>query len=321
MALVPTLPYSDSGLDRGGSRRADERWISGLLEEQTTVIIPLWRDSCLTDGGGQVRWRAPEAADLLAGGGQPVFLGMRPEGAVFAADLSGLDEPAALSAAGAAAAADIRGLFAGLSGPDAAALAYAKGMLRWHREQRFCGGCGGKTQAGHGGHQRSCQGCGRLLFPRIEPAVITLVTAPLEPGREDRCLLARHRGAKPGSFATLAGFVEIGESFEDTVRREVAEETGVKVGEVDYAGSQPWPFPSGIMIGFRAQALTEAIEVDGDELEEARWFTRDQARAANVGQRHDSIEHYLIEGWLGEGADGAPGRSSVAAADGGRVLG
>jgi NAD+ diphosphatase len=297
---VPKLPYAGGGLDRGGSRRADERWISGLLGEQATVIIPMWRDSCLIDGADRVRQCAPEAAGLLAACGQPVFLGVRAEGAVFAADLSELDEPAALSIAGAIAAADIRALFPGLSGPDAAALAYAKGMLRWHREQRFCGACGGTTQSGHGGHQRSCEGCGRLLFPRIEPAVITLVTAPPGLGREDRCLLARHRGAKPGSFATLAGFVEIGESFEDAVRREVAEETGVTVGEVSYLGSQPWPFPSGIMVGFRSRALTEAIDVDGDELEEARWFTRDQARAANVGQRHDSIEHYLIEGWLSE---------------------
>jgi len=294
------LPYADSGLDRGGSRRADQRWISGLLAEQATVILPMWRDSCLIDGAGRVHWCSPRAADLLAACGLPVFLGVRAEGAVFAADLSELDETAALSVAGAAAAADIRALFAGLSGPDAAALAYAKGILRWHREQRFCGACGGTTQAGHGGHQRSCDGCGRLLFPRIEPAVIMLVTAPPEPGREDRCLLARHRGAKPGSFATLAGFVEIGESLEGAVRREVIEETGVTVAEVSYLGSQPWPFPSGIMIGFRARALTEAIDVDGDELEEARWFTRDQARAAGVGQRHDSIEHYLIEGWLSD---------------------
>lgn len=300
MVRVPGLPYTDSGLDRGGSRRADERWISGLLTGQATVIIPMWQDSCLVDSAGHVLRCAPQPA-LLAACGQQVFLGVRGEGAVFAADLSALDEPGALSAAGAAATADIRALFAGLSGPDAAALAYAKGMLRWHREQAFCGACGGTTRVSHGGHQRSCEGCGRLLFPRIEPAVITLVTAPPGPGREDRCLLARHRGAKPGSFATLAGFVEIGESFEDAVRREVAEETSVTVGEVSYLGSQPWPFPSGIMIGFRAQALTEAIDVDGDELEEARWFTRDQARAANVGQRHDSIEHYLIADWLSEG--------------------
>jgi NAD+ diphosphatase len=298
---VLTLPYADSGLDRGGPRRADQRWISGLLAEQATVIIPMWRDSCLIDGAGRVHWCSAQAADLLAACGEKVFLGVRAERGVFAADLSDLDEPAALSVAGATAAADIRALFPGLSGPDAAALAYAKGMLRWHREQRFCGACGGTTQAAHGGHQRSCEGCGRLLFPRIEPAVITLVTAPPEPRREDRCLLARHRGARPGSFATLAGFVEIGESFEDAVRREVMEETGVTVSEVSYLGSQPWPFPSGIMIGFRAQALTEAIDVDGDELEEARWFTRDQARAAGVGQRHDSIEHYLIERWLSEG--------------------
>ncbi len=300
MIPVPDLPYAASGLDRGGSRRADERWIAGLLAEPATAIIPMWRDSCLTGRAGQVLRYAPEEAARLAACGQPVFLGVRAEGAVFAADLSGLEQAAALSVVGATATADIRALFAGLSGPDAAALAYAKGLLRWHREQRFCGACGGTTQARHGGHHRSCESCGRLLFPRIEPAVITLVTAPAKPGREDRCLLARHRGAKPGSFATLAGFVEIGESFEEAVRREVGEETGVTVSDVSYRGSQPWPFPSGIMIGFRARALTEAIDVDGDELEEARWFTRDQVRAANAGQRHDSIEHYLIQGWLSE---------------------
>lgn len=298
---MPELPYAASGLDRGGPRRGDERWIAGLLGEPDTEIIPMWRDSCLAQGTEPVRRAAPLAADLIAAAGTPVFLGVRAEGALFAADLSELDEPAAVLLAGADATADIRALFGGLSGPDAAALGYAKGMLRWHREQRFCGACGGPTRAGHGGHQRSCERCGRLLFPRIEPAVITLVTAPPEPGRADRCLLARHRGAKPGSFATLAGFVEIGESFEDAVRREVAEEAGVPVGEVRYAGSQPWPFPSGIMVGFRARALSDAIEVDGDELVAARWFTRAEARAANVGQRHDSIEHFLIEGWLSEG--------------------
>jgi NAD+ diphosphatase len=122
---VPKLPYSDSGLNRGGSRRADERWVTGLLAEPTTVIIPMWRDSCLTDGAGPVQRCAQEASGLLAACGQRVFLGVRAEGAVFAADLSELDEPAAWSAAGAAATADIRALFASLSGPDAAALAYA----------------------------------------------------------------------------------------------------------------------------------------------------------------------------------------------------
>lgn len=302
MVPVLKLPYAASGLDRGGPRRGDELWIAGLLAEPATEIIPMWRDRCLTMGAGPVRRRLAEATDLLAAAGQPVFLGVRAEGALFATDLSELDEPAAVRLAGADATSDIRVLFGGLSGPDAAALAYAKGMLRWHREQRFCGACGGTTRTGHGGHQRGCDNCGRLLFPRIEPAVITLVTAPPEPGRGDRCLLGRHRGAKPGSFATLAGFVEIGESFEDAVRREVAEEAGVPVGDVAYVGSQPWPFPSGIMVGFRALALADAIDVDGDELEEARWFTRDEARAANVGQRHDSIEHYLIDGWLAEGA-------------------
>jgi NAD+ diphosphatase len=152
--------------------------------------------------------------------------------------------------AGAVATADMRALFPGLRADAAAELAYARGLLHWHREQRFCGACGGVAGSREGGHLRVCRDCGKLLFPRIEPAVITLATFA------DRCLLGRHRGAGPGAFATLAGFVEIGESLEEAVRREVGEEAGVKVGEVTYRGSQPWPFPGGVMIGFRAVALS-----------------------------------------------------------------
>jgi NAD+ diphosphatase len=122
------------------------------------------------------------------------------------------------------------------------------------------------------------------------------------PGQPDRCLLARDRKSAAGSFATLAGFVETGESLEEAVRREVAEEAGVKVGAVTYQGSQPWPFPSGIMIGFRAQALSEEITVDGDELVEAGWFTRAELsdELARPHRKPDSIESYLIQSWLHE---------------------
>jgi ADP-ribose pyrophosphatase YjhB (NUDIX family) len=162
---------------------------------------------------------------------------------------------------------------------------------------------------GHeGGHVRKCQGanCGKLLFPRIEPAVICLVE---NQGSPRKCLLGRPKGAAEGVYATLAGFAEIGESLEDAVRREIREEAGVGLERVVYQASQPWPFPAGLMVGFRAVAITEATNVDLQELEEARWFTReelieklaqDDARRKDKSKFRDSIERYLIESWLRE---------------------
>ena len=225
------------------------------------------------------------------------------EAGIFAIDLSRLERAEAFDVAGATDAVDVRAMFAALDGQQATTLGYALGILRWHHDQRFCGACGHPAASCHGGTQRRCTGagCGRLLFPRIEPAVIALVEAP---GRVSRCLLARHRGAALGSFATLAGFVEIGESLEDAVRREVAEETGVRLGKVSYQASQAWPFPAGLMIGFRARAVSEAIRVDLAELDEARWFTRAEVSAmlARHPARPDSIESHLIGAWLREPA-------------------
>jgi NAD+ diphosphatase len=218
---------------------------------------------------------------------------------VFAADLSDLDEASALRAIGAEAAVDIRRLFPGLPADQAAILAYAKGILHWHRNQRFCGACGAATESRDGGHLRVCGSCGRLLFPRIEPAVIVLVEAPGEPAR---CLLARHRNAAAGSYSTLAGFVEIGECLEDAVRRELHEEAGVLVDTVTYQASQAWPFPAGLMVGFRAVAASEDVAVDDNELAEARWFTRDEVieLLESRNSKKDSIEHFLIGSWLAD---------------------
>jgi NAD+ diphosphatase len=281
------LPYAGGTLDRAAARRADPGWIEARLADPAAVIIPMWSDKCLVVDGEPVRLaRTAEA--------EPVLLGLSGEAAVFAVDLSELDEYQAVQLTGATGTADVRALFPGLRADQAAELAYAKGLLRWHREQRFCGACGGGTGSRDGGHHRQCGGCGRLHFPRIEPAVIALVEA------RGRCLLGRHRGARPGAYATLAGFVEIGESLEEAVRREVAEETGVKLGEVAYRGSQPWPFPGGLMVGFRAVALSDEVRVDGEELVEARWFTRAEVRDRLGPSRPDSIESYLIEEWLSE---------------------
>lgn len=288
-----TLPYTGSRLDRAGARRADPDWIDRLRANAATRVLAFWRDACLTRDGRPV---TVDHADA-------VFLGVDGDAGVFAADLSGMDEQAALAVAGADAVVDVRALFPLVGAQEAATLAYGRGMLHWARNQRFCGTCGGQTDARHAGHQRVCRECGKLLFPRIEPAVIMLVEAP---GAPRRCLLARHRGAAPNGYSTLAGFLEIGECLEDAVRRELVEEAGVRVKSVAYQASQAWPFPSGLMVGFRAVADSDEVDVDHDELLEARWFTRSEVldllatHRAEGRDRPDSIEAHLIETWLDE---------------------
>jgi NAD+ diphosphatase len=277
-----TLPYNGLALDR--ARRADPEWLAGALAGGR--VLAFWQDECLVAGGRPVSVAGTER--------ETVFLGADDTG-VFVADLSDVDLSVAVREAGADAAVDIRVLFADLDAQEAATLAYARGMLHWSRNQRFCGTCGGRTDPEQAGHIRRCGDCGKLHFPRIEPAVIMLVEAP----DRRRCLLARHRGAAADAYSTLAGFVEIGESLEDAVHRELLEEAGVRVCEVGYQASQAWPFPSGLMVGFRAVATSEEVAVDHDELAEARWFTRAEVRALADGRR-DSIESYLVETWLTE---------------------
>lgn len=296
------IAYNGLPLDRAGGRRGDAAWLARVRDRAGSTVLPLWRDRCLVRDG------LPLTLPTLESDwdGELVFLALEGESGRFAVDLSYVDEAAALARTGAEATLDVRALFPVLSPADSALLAYAKGILHWHRNQRFCGACGSPTQVREGGHLRVCDAaeCAKLLFPRIEPAVIVLVTAPAsgDPGAPRRCLLGRHRGAAEGAFSTLAGFVEIGESLEDAVRREVGEEAGVAVGEVRYLASQAWPFPAGLMVGFHATATAEDIAVDEAELLEARWFTEAEIRARLAEDpaafRVDSIGHHLVAAWL-----------------------
>ena len=254
----------------------------------------------------------PAGADVLAASCETVFLGMEGDRAVFAVDLSGSDEEDAVAAAGG------RGKFQDLwrAGPSidargAALMAYARGMLYWHRENRFCGRCGHATESREGGRRRRCMDadCGRNTFPRIDPAVITLVEYRPEDGRPPMCLLGNHHRPPPNVFSTLSGFTEPGESLEETVAREVFEEVGVRVSAANYQASQPWPFPSSLMLGFRARAETTSIEVNPEELVEARWFTADEVlgfgewgdeSAPYALPRRDSIARFLVDSWVSE---------------------
>jgi NAD+ diphosphatase len=185
-----------------------------------------------------------------------------------------------------------------LGGPDAALLAYAKGLTHWHSRHRFCGVCGHATRSEEAGHVRRCTdpACATSHFPRTDPAVIMLVTDG------ERCLLGRQAAWQKGMYSTLAGFVEPGESLEEAVAREVFEEAGVRVGRVHYHSSQPWPFPASLMIGFHAEASDPRIVLDDDELTDARWFTRAQVRAPAAHgftiPGPDSIARRLIDDWV-----------------------
>ena len=191
---------------------------------------------------------------------------------------------------------------------DGAVMAYARGLMYWQRRHRFCGVCGSACIAAQAGHVRRCANpeCAADHFPRTDPAVIVLVT------RGDRCLLGRQRHWRPGMRSTLAGFVEPGESLEEAVVREVREESGAVLRDPIYHSSQPWPFPASLMLGFRAEAESLALDVNRRELDDAGWYARDWLRASPEDDgfrlpRRDSIARRLIDDWLAEG-DGESGR-------------
>jgi NAD+ diphosphatase len=297
------VPYAGLSLDRATDRRDDAAWIAGLAADPQARVRPLWRGQCLVAGDPPTPLELPVGAIDGTDQAGLVLLGLDGDAPDFAVDLSDLALEDALRSTGGDAAADIRSLFAGLPAGQAGALAYARGLLHWNRNQRYCGRCGAATQSRNAGHLRACTNgeCGSLLFPRIEPAIITLAETNTPP---PRCLLARHRAAKAGGFSLLAGFVEVGESLEDAVRREMFEEAGIALRDIAYAGSQPWPFPAGLMIGFRATVTDNSVSVDGTEILEARWFTRDELRdhATATGWlgRPDSIDRVMLTTWLAE---------------------
>jgi NAD+ diphosphatase len=249
------------------------------------------------------------STSILSAASETVFLGMDFNTALFAADISALSQTESEEMAGAAEFLDLRRVGPSMEADEAALAAYARSALRWHRYSRFCGHCGAKSDSHSGGHLRICssKSCRREIYPRTDPAVIMLVEALPSDGSPPRCLLANHYRSPAGSYSTLAGFVEPGESLEDAVAREVFEEVGVRLSSIKYQGSQPWPFPASIMLGFRAVAQTTKIVIDPAEIGDARWFTVDEISTfgewgdSTVKRRlspKDSIARYLIDSWL-----------------------
>jgi NAD+ diphosphatase len=196
---------------------------------------------------------------------------------------------------------ELRPLAPMLQADAASLMGYARALVLWRSRHRHCGVCGAPNTPARAGHVMRCsrEGCAHETFPRLDPAIIVLVSD----AHNERALLGRQASWAPGRYSTIAGFVEPGESLEDAVAREVDEETGVLVGDVEYVASQPWPFPSSLMLGFRATARTEAISLRDGELEDARWFTRAEVAAGHPAlPPSGSISARLIDGWFGAGA-------------------
>ena len=291
--------YGANPLDRLANSRDDAAFVAGLRAAPGTRHLVFTGDIPLLRQRGT-------ALDPFFSGGELASLGSARETALLGQDEAGaifatrLDEAAPESGEGDSGhvSLDLRSLAVQglLAPPLLGVMAQAKSILHWHARHRFCAQCGAPTQAAAAGWKRLCGACSAQHFPRTDPVVIMLVIDG------DSCLVERQPRFNPGMYSALAGFIEPGETVEAAVRREVAEESGVRVGAVAYHASQPWPFPASLMIGCFAQALSREILVDTNELEDARWLGRDEVRAMFAGHHPDglippqpiAIAHHLL---------------------------
>jgi len=310
------LQYAGGTLDRAAKQRRDPKWVAAAFGSPSARFVPVWQARTLfADLTSEPRRPVVQQLDRDAAGWaleattDPVFLGIDPDGApFFALDVSAIEDPTPHLTADGQGFVDVRGLGPLLSAPEAALAIYARGMVHWHETARYCGRCGHATIQGEGGHVRLCgnQACGRSHHPRTDPAVIMLVESPPDHDGPPKCLLGRNPNWAPGVHSTLAGFVEIGETLEQAVAREVMEEVGVPVRDVRAVTSQPWPFPSSIMLGYSAVAEQMEVTPDPDEIASAIWVTAEEMEDfgewGDEGEglklpRRDSIARFLVESW------------------------
>jgi NAD+ diphosphatase len=303
-------------LERAAHLRSDPAWFESALADERSRVVPVWNSRSLI-AGGDAKGGGAVPADAADGREAPraawldlsqipldrrnstdlILLGRFNDANFFAYETESLDAPPTPSGTSFE---DLRLVASLLPADEAGLLGYARAMITWRRRHRFCGTCGARTIPAKGGHVLVCTNpvCRHEQFPRIDPAIIVLVND------EERALLGRQASWPPGRYSTIAGFVEPGEALEDAVAREVLEETGVRVDRIEYHSSQPWPFPSSLMLGFTARAVTREVHLGDQELEDARWFTRgDLAAGPTLLPPRQSISFRLIEHWYDAGAD------------------
>ena len=293
-------------LDRMSNRRGDSAWLEALLRDDGTRffvlagLCPVIRSNEERSTAKLAWFTHKEIASLRLPTSEALFLGLDDsKSAVFAICVP--EHMAKLAPGGTALlrpAVDLRSLAVqgSMSADEIVLAGEARSLWSWHLNARHCGHCGGTARSKDGGWKRKCWACGHEWFPRSDPAVIMLIT---DDG--DNCLLGHADGFGDELYSTLAGFVEHGEDIETAVRREVMEETGVKVGAVRYQASQPWPFPHSLMIGCRGEALSKEITIDRQELTDARWFSRDDVRRMLKGAHDGGLKvpgDFTIANWL-----------------------
>jgi NAD+ diphosphatase len=295
--------FAGNPFDRGDAQRRDQAWLDAQAKHPQSRILPLCQLDILiqAEPSFELGWLSPSAVEPLHVSIPPVFLGLQDGIAHFALDVSDVEEPLdKLHLGDAWQFQEARGAAAHLSTEAAGIVAQSRAQVGWHQRHRFCSVCGQPTEQGRGGHVRTCTACKAQHFPRTDPVAIMLISDG------DYCLLGQSRGrlSRTGRYSALAGFIDQGESIEEAVRREVKEEAGIEVGEVRYHSSQPWPFPSSLMIGCHGVAATTDIHIDAEEMTDVRWFRREEVRAA---LRHENphlqvpdaiaIAHHLIRAW------------------------
>ncbi len=304
------LMYSSMPLDRCSNQRNNKRWLDREFSSASARFYLLQDDQHLFDLSDNFRpllLRRSQLAKLSIN--SCIFLGKDLGRPFFALDANKLNSDCLASISALGEWQPLRQVTSNLAARDSAILALAKALVYWHKTHLYCGKCASLNQLVEAGHARRCTNiqCHNMTFPRTDPAVIMLVERICNDG-VPRCLLGRQASWPAGVFSTLAGFVDPGESLEQAVRREVAEESGIQVTNVTYIDSQPWPFPASIMLGFTAQASSEEIDISKDSLQDAQWFSREQLRqfsardsaSARKGYRMssaDSISHHLIDAW------------------------
>ena len=301
------IPFAGNPLNRASEKRIDANWIESKRNDPSSLILPMWRLEPFLLGAenseppiklGLLR---PGITEPLAADGAPcVFLGLDGDQAVFALDVSQAADPTKVGPlAGLGYFRDARMAGSIVSIKDAAIIAEAKAVIDWHQRHGYCPRCGAPTKLVDAGWRRLCGKCNAEHFPRVDPVVIMLAI------HGEACLVGRGKQFPSGMFSALAGFVEPGETIEEAVRRELMEEASVKVSEVTYYATQPWPFPSSLMIGCFAKAESREVKADETELAEVRWLDRSVARELIEGKQVDglrvpppsAIAHHLIRTW------------------------
>lgn len=285
--------FAGAYVERHGHLREDRDWLLEAAFSDSSWFVPVWGEWCLADGEPlrTVLLRSNDVREFIDED-QLIFLGMYRDAPAFAVHI---DRSRSAPFGDRGEFHDLRYLGSALPADEANLVAHARALVIWHGVQRFCGRCGAATRSESGGNTRVCTNddCALRLFPRVDPAIIVLVHDG------NRCLLGRQASWPAGRYSTIAGFVEPGESLEDAVAREVHEETDVRVGTIAYHSSQPWPFPSSIMLGFTADAVSERIQLNDGELEDAQWFSHKELASGYPKLPPKlSIARALVESWL-----------------------